>query len=261
MNNATATATATVAQRHDLILLELLAARQTAVVAIDRAIDYAKHDLNIRRRDVAYDLSNAQVIVLVEAKPAADRVVFHNLRTWGDLLAELRAKYATLSDASQAVRTHELGYTGWTRFFLLTSSDGHVHSSMNCSTCNKGRSSSTFALWAELSGVEIDAAVDKLGPALCSVCYPTAPVAWQDAVRIPASLALVLLDKGGDAFEAAQAVAAKKAADKAAAQCLGSGTYVPLLPGQRYTDYRTCGHCGQKVKVLTNANLRKHAAK
>ena len=26
-------------------------------------------------------------------------------------------------------------YTGWSRFFLVTSSTGHVHSSTSCSTC------------------------------------------------------------------------------------------------------------------------------
>ena len=256
-----ATPTHSNAQAHDAALLVLLAARQAALVAFDRAIDYAKHDLDIRRRDAAYDLNAGDIVLLVQTKPAEAQIVFHNLRTWGDLLAELQAKRVALSDAGQAVRTHELAYTGWTRFFLLTSSDGHVHSSTNCGTCNKGRSLSTFALWVELSGVEIAAAVEKLGPALCSVCYPTAPVAWQDGVRIPARLALVLLEKGSDAFMAAQAVAAQKAADKAGQECPGSGTYVPLLPGQKNTDHRTCAHCGQKVKTLSNANLRKHAAK
>lgn len=64
----------------------------------------------------------------------------------------------------------------WSRFFVVTSSAGHVHSSMGCSTC---RVSTRFGWLPELSGRSEGDVVAELGPALCSVCFPSAPVAFQ----------------------------------------------------------------------------------
>lgn len=65
-------------------------------------------------------------------------------------------------------------YTGWSRFFLVTSSAGHVHSSTHCPTCYP---TTTYGWLPNLSGKSEEEAVKELGPALCSVCYPSAPVA------------------------------------------------------------------------------------
>lgn len=65
-------------------------------------------------------------------------------------------------------------YTGWSRFFLVTSSPGHVHSSTSCSTC---RPTTTYGWLPDLSGKTEKTAVKQLGPNLCSICFPTAPVA------------------------------------------------------------------------------------
>lgn len=72
-----------------------------------------------------------------------------------------------------SIREMELAYTGWSRFFLVTSSAGHVHSSMQCSSC---RPTTRYGWLPELSGKTEAQAVDELGPALCSVCFPSAPV-------------------------------------------------------------------------------------
>jgi hypothetical protein len=64
-------------------------------------------------------------------------------------------------------------YTGWSRFFLVVSSAGHVHSSMSCSTC---RPTTRYGWLPELSGASEQQAVSKLGPALCTVCFASAPV-------------------------------------------------------------------------------------
>jgi hypothetical protein len=73
----------------------------------------------------------------------------------------------------------------WSRFFLVTSSDGHIHSSMSCQTC---RPRTTYGWLPNMSGLSeaaAMAALTELGPgpsALCSVCFPNAPVA-ADAKR------------------------------------------------------------------------------
>lgn len=64
----------------------------------------------------------------------------------------------------------------WSRFFFVVSSaHGHIHSSMSCSTC---RPTTGFAWQPSLSGLTEADAVKALGPKLCSVCYPSAPVEW-----------------------------------------------------------------------------------
>jgi hypothetical protein len=70
-------------------------------------------------------------------------------------------------------------YDGWSRFFAVPG--GHIHSSMNCSTCNRvtnqsGQTFTAFAWLPALSGLTANDAIAAHGHALCSVCFPNAPV-------------------------------------------------------------------------------------
>ncbi len=118
--------------------------------------------------------------------------------------------------ARYEITAHEQSYTGWQRYFLVTSSAGLVHASMNCSTCNKGRQATTFALLPSCSGRSHEALVAALGPSLCSVCFPDAPVAWTDEQRISPNVATVLATQGEEAFWTALAESRAKAAKRAA---------------------------------------------
>jgi hypothetical protein len=66
----------------------------------------------------------------------------------------------------------------WTRWFPCLNADGHVHSTLRgCPTVRPG----TQMGWAtELSGTPVETAIQMppagLGPRLCSVCFPDAPV-------------------------------------------------------------------------------------
>ena len=120
--------------------------------------------------------------------------------------------------AAQALNLHEANYTGWQRYFLVTSSAGLVHSSTRCHTCNKGRSDTTFALLPSCSGRSHEALVEALGPSLCSVCWPDAPVAWTDEQRLSPAVTAVLLNEGEEAFWKALAEARAKAVKRAAAK-------------------------------------------
>jgi hypothetical protein len=90
-----------------------------------------------------------------------------------DDLVELAEQRQLIAGLKHAISEAEQRYTGWSRFFLVTSSAGHVHSSMHCSTC---RLTTTYGWLPELSGQSETEAVAKLGPNLCSVCFPSAPV-------------------------------------------------------------------------------------
>jgi len=62
----------------------------------------------------------------------------------------------------------------WTRAFVVA--DGHVHSSMDCSTCNNGQYPTEFGWVTEFSGKTEAEVVEAAGSRACTVCYPTAPV-------------------------------------------------------------------------------------
>jgi hypothetical protein len=103
----------------------------------------------------------------------------------------------------------------WNRYFLVCSSNGHIHSSTNCHTCNKGKNATQFALVPSLSGTSVDDAVAKLGAGLCSVCFPDAPVEYREQVKISKSQATILLEQGEAAYDKAVAKAAERKAKKA----------------------------------------------
>lgn len=65
----------------------------------------------------------------------------------------------------------------WSRYFLVVSSPGHIHSSTRCQTC---RITTAFGWMPEKSGQSQAEAIAGMGPyaeSLCSVCFPDAPVA------------------------------------------------------------------------------------
>lgn len=62
---------------------------------------------------------------------------------------------------------------GWTRAFLVTNGNGHVHRSMQCSTC---RPTTQYHWVTEYSGKSQDEVVNDAGERACTVCYPDAPV-------------------------------------------------------------------------------------
>lgn len=92
------------------------------------------------------------------------------------LLAEREERETAIQTAFEAIETLEEEYRGWSRFYLVTSSSGHIHSSRTCHTC---RPSTTYGMRPDLSGKTEAEAVAKLGPGLCSRCFTSAPVAHQ----------------------------------------------------------------------------------
>lgn len=70
----------------------------------------------------------------------------------------------------------------WSRYYLVVSSAGHIHSSTRCKTC---RRTTEYGWTPERSGMTEAEAIDDLGEhaeALCSVCFPSAPVAGKTKV-------------------------------------------------------------------------------
>lgn len=80
------------------------------------------------------------------------------------------AANAAVHAAEAAIDAHEVNYTGWSRFFLVTSSAGHVHSSLHCSTCYP---TTAYAPVVALSGADEAEALELVCDTLCSVCFPS----------------------------------------------------------------------------------------
>ena len=89
---------------------------------------------------------------------------------------ELRDKeYAIIDECNADWRANGR----WSRFYLVTNTNGHIHSSVNCSTCFHD---TNFAWLTHLSGLDEVDAVQAEGEVLCTICYPSAPVAWTNGM-------------------------------------------------------------------------------
>lgn len=119
----------------------------------------------------------------------------------------------------------------WARFFLVPG--GHIHRSMDCSTCNNGREPTAFGWLPDLSGLTESDAVAAHGALLCTVCYPSAPAEWTNGLDL--------------------AAAAKKAAE-----CPGSRTFVATAKWN--ARYATCPQCGTSQSRTSTGKLRAHKA-
>ena len=64
---------------------------------------------------------------------------------------------------------------GWTRAFLVTGTDGHVHARMSCSTCNRGIYDTQFEWLPEYSAHTEEQIIADAGWRACTVCFPGAP--------------------------------------------------------------------------------------
>ncbi|TDC34225.1 hypothetical protein E1211_17925 [Micromonospora sp. 15K316] len=111
----------------------------------------------------------------------------------GYTYADLVRKYDTAVNTLAAIEAEATPLNaefarrgGWSRFFTVQQHNGHIHSHMACSTCNRNGQRTAFAWNPELSGLsqaEAIAKFDRRAYVLCTVCYPNAPVEW--TVRPP----------------------------------------------------------------------------
>ncbi|CAB4155932.1 hypothetical protein UFOVP655_26 [uncultured Caudovirales phage] len=60
----------------------------------------------------------------------------------------------------------------WTRAFLVIASNGHVHSSMDCSTCFD---TTRYQWLVQYSNDDENTIVEDAGEDACTICYPSAP--------------------------------------------------------------------------------------
>lgn len=138
---------------------------RTTKVVIDTAI--AEASINLSKANDNLDRLDRQADRQARSRGGEEFRADH-----GD---EFRAARLAITAARQLLQEVALQYEGWSRFFLVQNSGGHIHRDMSCGTCFP---TTQYAWLTELSGLTEADAVDEYGEILCSVCYPSAPVAW-----------------------------------------------------------------------------------
>lgn len=119
------------------------------------------------------------------------------------LLTEIRGL-----DAKMSVGEEEYARRGrWTRAFLVSNANGHVHRNMECSSCFP---TTRYTWLTEYSGGTEEKIVNDAGKQACTVCYPSAPV---DVLSRPSKIEAP--DK-----KAAREERERKAAEKAAKEAV-----------------------------------------
>lgn len=157
-------------------------------------------------------------------------------KTYYDYEARANDEYEKLVEAQndQAVLDAEWERRGgWSRYWLVTNLDGHVHRDTSCSTTYP---TTQWALVTGLSGLTENEMVEQVGHRACTVCYPDAPV----HPKYRATLA--------------EAEAAERA--KRDALCPGSGQSAHATWRDRFVTCHVCGRSG--VPVTRGGRLRQH---
>lgn len=216
---------------------------QSAVASLHSALGH-KRSWNVRKGESPYAESTGETVTaarsIVEARepsPSFGPYIAYEggvLATHiGESLERGVADLDKARDAIKAARTEaqplEAEYEAerWPRFFLVTNTGGHIHSSMHCATTFP---TTQWAWLPDLSGLTEDAAVADQGPRLCSVCFPSAPVEW--TLGLPKKLN--------------------------PAQCPGSSQQAVDVIYRYRTPRGRCAVCGTSVAVSNTGKARPH---
>lgn len=187
---------------------------QTATPA---QIDAELYALYLKRANAAAIIARSEKQLTASSAPAVRTAAQH----------QIAKATAAIEAADVATAPLEAEYErrgGWTRYFQTTGSNGHIHSSMRCSTC---RVTTRYIWLVELAGKTEAEMIAAYGQVVCTVCYPAAPVS---------------------VFPAAAPVA--KADDKCDGQPVSTGSSARL--------YKKCSKCDHVGAVRA---WRKHKAK
>lgn len=150
---------------------------------------------------------------------------------------EMKFAAQALLDHKNLVAPFEAEYKrrgGWSRYFLVQNANGHIHSSMHCSTCNREGVSTDFGWMTQFSGKAEQDLTDEVGPNACTVCFP-----WAETIRIEADA------------EARRVRADSRAAEKAEKDRVAAEKGITTPDGQPLYDGEHASH--NRLKTLRSA--------
>ena len=118
--------------------------------------------------------------ILNKLESAKDSLKFYqkNYPSRYDTIAEYEAKIVVIREqlskvSSEISALNEIyDQDPWTRAFLVINSNGHVHSSMDCSTCF---ATTRYNWLVQYSNDNENTIVEDAGETACTICYPSAP--------------------------------------------------------------------------------------
>lgn len=127
----------------------------------------------------------------------------------------------------------------WTRAFLVINSNGHVHSSMDCSTCFD---STRYTWLVQYSNDDEATIVADAGETACTICYPSAPA---DVLNRPS--VIVTADKIAKAQAKAERDAKREAKIAKAKASAPTASGEPLIISYSSTKWERVN--GESVSV------------
>jgi hypothetical protein len=145
--------------------------------------------------------------------------------------AEIKAFNAERDELITERETLDDEYRGrgtWTRYFLVTNTNGHVHTSTECDTCFDD---TDFGWLTQFSGTEQDEMGKLSGEAACARCFPNLPAEVMQAkrdARIDTPKRIAEREERDAAKAAREAKKAAKAA-KDAAEAITNPDGTPLM--------------------------------
>lgn len=202
-------------------------------------VDERLYELYDAKFGITTDLENAQNGIRFLAKQKREYINYKHkwvgtfeealetLKTSSDYRAEKAlTEYERIIESLQAIttETQELAAVyreyQWTRAFLVLNSNGHIHSSFDCSTCFP----TTRYEWLTQYSADPESEIVALaGETACTVCYPSAPA---EILNRPATIqSKARAEKEKAATARAEAKAAREAKKKASAPT-ASGEYL-----------------------------------
>lgn len=185
--------------------------RYELVMSTFDVIDELHYDLKDRRTGRrGWTMSYAEVMEKAQESTGEARRTLDRLNGIRSRIAEVDCGVLGKLDAEFDRRG------GWTRAYLVT--DGHVHSSQRCSSCNNGEFPTRFFWMIDYSGKTQAEIIEAAGERACTICYPDAPVARKDkgeVVTVPKSV--MLTPEEIERAEAREAEAKRRAEKKAKA--------------------------------------------
>lgn len=132
------------------------------------------------------------------------------------MIAEYTPKLEAANAVQKECNAEYYRRNGWTRFWIVINSNGHIHSSMNCTTCFP---TTQYGWLPNLSGSTDAEVVELAGMSACTICFPDAPVEFRNR---PSQIEEPAKKAAREAREAAKAEKEAKAAVKAIANPDGS---------------------------------------
>lgn len=173
----------------------------TALVAADRAWSTVTHHAKeftgrtsyrdkMTHDEVTAAADEAQALAAQPDPGYDDNAVWRRWYGAGKVakaVATYTAAHAVVVGIRETIGEFNAAFTargGWTRAYLVTNANGHVHKSMDCSTCFEPRydqygaykPGTQYAWLPELSDHDEAEIIAAAGSDACTVCYPNAPV-------------------------------------------------------------------------------------